>query len=99
MRRLDYKQQLVDYFIRNLESKKYTADSLKFALINQGYSRVAVSQAYNEAIKQIAEKAPVLKEKPVIKHEVYDMNNNLIKMKKMGFFEKMWNRLRGNNVY
>lgn len=99
MRRLDYKHQLVDYFIRNLESKKYTADSLKFALINQGYSRVAVSQAYDEANKQIAEKAPVLKEKPIIKHEIYDMNDNLIEMNKMGFFEKISNWFRGNKVY
>lgn len=98
MRRLDYKHQLVDYFIRNLESKKYGADSLKFALINQGYSRVAVSQAYNEAVKQIAKKAPVLKEKPVIKHEVYDMDDNLIEMREMGFFEKMWNKIKGNRV-
>jgi len=98
MRRLDYKHQLIDYFIRNLESKKYTADALKFALINQGYSRVAVNKAYEEAIKQIANKAPVLKEKPIIKHEIYDMNDNLISMKKMGFFEKIWNRIRGNKI-
>ena len=98
MRRLDYKHQLVDYFIRNLESKKYTGDSLKFALINQGYSRVAVSQAYDEAIKKMAEKAPVLKEKPIIKHEVYDMDDNLLSMNEMGFFEKLWNKIKGNRV-
>lgn len=98
MRRLDYKHQLIDYFIRNLESKKYDGDTLSFALIDQGYSRVAVSQAYDEAVKKMAEKAPVLKEKPIIIHEVYDMDDNLIEMEKMGFFEKIWNRIKGNRI-
>ena len=98
MRRLDYKHQLVDYFIRNLSSKKYGADSLKFALINQGYSRVAVSAAYDEAVKQMAEKAPVLKEKPVIKHEVYDMEDNRIDIEPMSRWEKFVNRLKGNRI-
>lgn len=98
MRRLDYKHQLVDYFVKNLESKKYDADSLKFALINQGYSRVAVAQAYEEAVKQMAKKAPVLKEKPVIKHEIYDMDDNRIDVEPMSRWEKFWMRLKGNRV-
>ena len=98
MRRLDYKHQLVDYFIKNLESKKYDADALKFALINQGYSRVAVAQAYDEAVKQMAKKAPVLKEKPVIKHEIYDMNDNRIDVEPMSRWEKFINRLKGNRI-
>lgn len=97
MRRLDYKNQLVDYFKKNL-AKNYNSDTLKFALINQGYSRVAVDQAYDEAVKQISETAPVLKEKPVIKHEIYDMNDNLIHAEPMGRWEKFINRLKGNRV-
>ncbi|NCN86408.1 hypothetical protein GW932_01105 [archaeon] len=97
MRRLDYKHQLVDYFKRNL-AKKYNHDTLKFALISQGYSRVAVLQAYEEAIKQMSEDAPVLKEKPIIRHEIYDMNNKLIHPEPMGHWEKFWLRLKGNRI-
>ena len=97
MRRLDYKRQLVDYFIRNLTSKKYDADTLKFALVKQGYSRVAVAQAYDEAVKQMAAKAPEI-EKPMIKHEIYDMNDNPINVEPMGFWEKLWNSFKGNRV-
>lgn len=98
MRRLDYKGQLVDYFKRNLSSKKYGGETLKIALYNQGYSRVAVDKAYEEAIKQLAEKAPVLKEKPIIKHEFYDMNDNPINVEPMGFWEKLWNKIKGNRI-
>ena len=98
MRRLDYKNQLVDYFIKNINSKKYTAETLKFALYNQGYSRVAVDKAYEEAIKRMAEKAPVLKEKPIIRHEFYDQNNNPIELEPMTKWEKFLHRLKGNRV-
>jgi len=81
MRRLDYKQQLVDYFKKNLQ-KGYTADSLKFSLVDQGYSRVAVDQALDEANKALAEKAPEFKEKPVITYQVIDENDKPITIKK-----------------
>lgn len=97
MRRLDYKNQLVDYFKRNL-SKNYNTDTLKFALIGQGYSRVAVDKAYDEAVKQMSRKAPVLNEKPVIKHEIYDMNDNPIRVEPMSKWDRFWNRVKGNRV-
>ncbi len=81
MRRLDYKQQLVDYFKKNLK-KGYTADSLKFSLTSQGYSRVAVDQALTEANKLLAEKAPLFKEKPVITYQVVDENDKPLDIKK-----------------
>lgn len=98
MRRLDYKQQLVDYFLKNLNSKKYDSETLRFALYNQGYSRVAVDKAYEEAVKKIAKKAPVLKEKPIIKHEVYDENDNPIEVEPMSRWEKFLNKLKGNKI-
>jgi hypothetical protein len=98
MRRLDYKRQLIDYFKRNINSKKYDADTLKFALYNQGYSRVAVDAAYNSAIKEMAEVAPILKEKPVIKHEIYDINDKPIQIEPMTKWEKFKNRLKGNKI-
>lgn len=81
MRRLDYKQQLVDYFKRNLK-KGYTSDSLRFALVKQGYSRTAIDQAIEQANKELSKKAPQFKEKPVIKYELIDENNKPIKIKK-----------------
>jgi len=94
MRRLDYKEQLIDYFKRNI-SKNYTVDALKFSLISQGYSRVVVDQALEEANKQLAEKAPILKEKPIIKHQYYDFNNKPINPEPFTFWEKIVNLFRG----
>lgn len=95
MRRLDYKSQLVDYFKRNL-SKNYNADTLKFALIKQGYSRTVVDQAYEDANKALAEKAPVLKEKPVIKYAAYDLNNKPLHIDPFTFWEKVKFFFKGN---
>jgi hypothetical protein len=94
MRRLDNKRELVDYFKRNL-SKNYTVEALKFALERQGYSRVMIEQAIEQANKEIAERAPVIKEKPVIKHEYYDENNKPIQVEPFNFWEKIVNFFRG----
>jgi SOS response regulatory protein OraA/RecX len=88
MRRLDYKEQLIDYFKKNI-SKGYTSDALKFSLVKQGYSRVIVDQAFEQANKELAEKAPTLKEKPVIKYSIYDEKNNPIHLQPLSFWEKI----------
>ena len=75
-----YKRKIIDYFKKNL-SKGYTEESLKWALINQGYSRTDVLKAMEQAHKELAEKAPQIKEKPKIKYELYDKDNKLIKIK------------------
>lgn len=95
MRRLDHKRQLIEYFKKNLK-KGYTVDSLKYALIEQGYSRAAVDDAIKEANKELSEKAPVLKEKPVIKYEVYDEKNNPIHVEPFTRWEKVKNFFKGN---
>ena len=77
----DYKKQLVNYFKKNL-SKGYTPDSLKYALINQGYSRAVVERAIEQAHRELAEKAPIFKEKPKIKYEIFGKNNKPITIKK-----------------
>jgi hypothetical protein len=64
-----YRTRLVDYIKKNLR-KGYPTDTLKIALINQGYMRPMVDEAIQEAIKQMASEAPVIKEKPEIEHEV-----------------------------
>ena len=89
MRRLDYKRRLIDYVSTNLK-KGYTEESLKWALINQGYSKVAVEQAIQQVHKELAEKAPVIKEKPVIKYEIIDEEGKPVQIKK-----SWWKRVFG----
>ena len=74
MREVEQLRKLTDYFKKNLK-KGYTSDSLKWALIGQGYSRTAVEKSVEQANKEFAKEAPILKEKPTIKHEIIDENN------------------------
>lgn len=83
------KEQLIDYFKGNLK-KSYTPDTLKWALISQGYSRVIVEIALEEAQKEIAKEVPIFKEKPVIKYQILDQDNNPITFKK-----PWWKRIFG----
>ncbi len=78
MRKTDYKRKLINYIKKNLK-KGYTAESLRWALVKQGYSKLAVEDAIKKANKELAESAPVLKEKPRIKYEILDENNQPIR--------------------
>ncbi len=64
-----YKKRLIEYIKKNLR-KGYPVDTLRIALINQGYSRPTVDDAARDAIRAMAEEAPLIKEKPEIEHEV-----------------------------
>ncbi|MBU2616529.1 MAG: hypothetical protein KKB79_00940 [Nanoarchaeota archaeon] len=77
----DYLHKITDYLRKNLK-KGYTLDSLKWALIGQGYSKTSVERAIDEFNKELAKQAPILKEKPVIKYEIIDENNNPIRIKR-----------------
>jgi SOS response regulatory protein OraA/RecX len=88
MRRLDYKEQLSDYLKKNL-AKGYTIESLKFALTNQGYSRVSIEQALEQVHKDLAEKAPPVAEKPVIKYSLYDEYNKQVHIEQNSFWAKL----------
>jgi hypothetical protein len=79
-----YLLQLVDYIKKNL-GKGYTPESLKWALINQGHSKVEVGKAIALANQELAKQAPVLKEKPLIKVETIPP----IEEEKSGFFKKV----------
>jgi hypothetical protein len=85
----DYKRRLIEYFKKNLK-KGYTEESLKWALINQGYSKVIVETTIEKANKELALEAPILKEKPVIQHFIVDENDKQIKLKK-----PWWKRILG----
>jgi hypothetical protein len=87
MRDSVYKKKIVDYLKKNLK-KSYTAESLKWALVSQGYSRVVIDEALVEANKELASEAPILKEKPSIKYEVMDEQNKPITFNK-NWFKKL----------
>jgi hypothetical protein len=71
----DHIYQLADYIKKNL-IKGYTLDSLKYSLINQGYSRISVEKAIELANQQLAEKAPIMKERPSIAYKVVKNDDN-----------------------
>ena len=64
-------EELTDYIKINLK-KGYTKDSLRWALLKQGYSRMEVEKAFKSADLQLAEAAPILRTKPEIKYEVVE---------------------------
>jgi len=82
----NYKGKIIGYLEKNLK-KGYTLDSLKLALINQGYSRVAIERAIEQVHKELARNAPLLKEKPKIEYEIIDENDKPIIINK-SFFKK-----------
>jgi SOS response regulatory protein OraA/RecX len=64
-------QQLADYIKKNI-SKGYTMDSLKYSLMKQGYSRTSIEKGMELANKQLAEIAPKMEEKPIVRFESVD---------------------------
>ena len=86
---VEYRKQIIDYLKKNLK-KGYPLESLKWALIRQGYSRVLIENLIEQTKKEIACKVPIFKEEPVIKHEIIGENNQPILIKK-----SWWKKLIG----
>ena len=89
----DYMDKMVDYLVSNL-SKGYSPESLKWSLINQGYSRSEISKAVEQANKELAEKKK-LNDKPVIKYEVLDENENIVHSEELKPKKSFWKRMFG----
>jgi len=83
MEREGQRKSIIEYLRRNIK-KGYTIESLKWALIGQGYSRAFVEASIDELNKELARKAPILKEEPIIKYEIVDEKNEPI------IFKKSW---------
>lgn len=64
-----YVLKLTEYLKRNLK-KGYTKESLKWALVNQGHSKIEVEKALKLVEQQLADEAPILETKPEIKVEI-----------------------------
>ena len=69
MKRRDMMTDVTDYFKKNLK-KGYTKESLKWALINQGYSRIEVEKALQRVDEELASEAPLLRAKPIIERNI-----------------------------
>lgn len=52
--------ELSDYIKKNLK-KGYTKDSLKWALVSQGYSKMEIEKALKSVELNMAQEAPILK--------------------------------------
>ena len=64
-------QQLTEHIKKNLK-KGYTSDSLRFSLINQGYTKISIEKSIELANKQLADEIDELKEKPQITYRVIE---------------------------
>ena len=75
-------EELTSYIKLNLK-KGYTKESLRWALVNQGYSKMEVEKAIRRVDEELANKAPILKTKPEIEHIIVEPE---VKKKKGWFF-------------
>ena len=85
----NYIGEISNYIKKNLK-KGYTKESLKWALVNQGYSKLEVEKAINEAEAELSKEAPVLKSKPEITYEVLEPKDAVVEEKK-----PFWKRIFG----
>jgi hypothetical protein len=87
-----YKGRLADYLKKNLK-KGYPLDTLKVALVNQGYSRPIIDEAIKFAMEEMAKEVPTLKEKPQIEHEILveETTPSVVKEKKP-FFKRLFGK-------
>ena len=82
--------EITSYIKKNLR-KGYTKESLRWALIDQGYSKFEVERALKRVDEELAAEAPILKTKPDIRHEIIEpqnLSNRLIK-------KSLWKKLFG----
>lgn len=89
MRETEQRKKLVNYIHSNLK-KGYTLESLRWALINQDYSRALVDKAIEEANQEMANKAPLVEDKPKISYEVMNEFNQPVTIEK-----PWWKRMFG----
>ena len=89
MKKGDYLGELSDYIKKNLR-KGYTKESLKWALVSQGHSKLEVEKAKKKVEADLSKEAPVLKTKPEITYDVVEPKNAILEEKK-----SFWKRIFG----
>lgn len=84
-----YLSQLVNYINGNLK-KGYTKESLKWALVGQGHSKLEIERAFKIVDEEMAKKAPVLRTKPKITYQVVEHPEDDADAEKKEPFWKKW---------
>lgn len=87
MKTEEYKKNVMEYLTKNMD-KGYDMDTLKWALIKQGYSRSIVEWAMEQVHMKLAEKAPLLKEKPEMTYEM--LAENMPAEPKKSFWKRLF---------
>jgi hypothetical protein len=87
-KRRDYVDEVVEYIKKNLK-KGYTKESLKWALVNQGHSKVEVEKALKRVDDELAKEAPMLYTKPEIQYEIIEPKDAIVEKK------SWWKKLLG----
>jgi hypothetical protein len=64
----NYIDEISEYLKKN-SKKGYSMESLKWALVRQGYPRLEVEKAIKKVEMEIAKEAPILEVKPKITYE------------------------------
>lgn len=85
----DYIGELANYIKNNLK-KGYTLDSLKYALISQGHSKLEVEKAIKRAQEDQAKDAPILETKPSIVYEAMDTDNIQVEPDQRPFWKRIF---------
>lgn len=87
----DYVADISRYIKKNIK-KGYTKESLKFALLNQGYSRQEIEKAFKKADQELAEEAPELKVQPKITYEIIEPKEYAMKhvVNKRSFWKRLF---------
>jgi hypothetical protein len=88
IRKGDYVGEIIDYIKKNLK-KGYTLESLKWALVGQGHSKIEVEKAISQVELDLARTAPILKSKPEITYEVVEPKNAIAEEKRP-FWKKIF---------
>lgn len=72
IRKDKYMDEITDYIKKNLR-KGYTKESLKWALVSQGYPKLEVEKALKkvdeEFAKELQQQSPQIREKPQIEYQ------------------------------
>jgi len=85
-------EQLTEHVKKNL-AKGYNQDTLRFSLMSQGYSKISVEKALENANKEIAATLPEVKEKPKISYRIIVDNDQPIQLSqgtKKGFWKRVF---------
>lgn len=87
--------ELKEYILKNIE-KGYSVNSLKVALLKQGYSRTSIERAIEKIENENKNnKETIENEKPKIKYTLFDENNKVVKIEhfpKKSFLKRIFKR-------